>query len=68
MVRNFYSVVVLLVVSTVLLVRSDEDIKELKVDVVHKPEKCDRQSKKGDMLSMHYTGTLHKDGSKFDSR
>ncbi|GFT17838.1 peptidyl-prolyl cis-trans isomerase FKBP7 [Nephila pilipes] len=39
---------------------------ELDIDVLHKPEKCDKQSKKGDMLSMHYKGTLD-DGTEFDS-
>ncbi|KAK6172069.1 hypothetical protein SNE40_018030 [Patella caerulea] len=40
---------------------------ELKIDVLEKPENCERLSKKFDMLQMHYTGTLEKDGSKFDS-
>jgi FK506-binding protein 2 len=39
----------------------------LRVGVKHKPETCDRKSQVGDKLSMHYTGTLYKDGSKFDS-
>jgi hypothetical protein len=39
----------------------------LRVGVKFKPESCDRVSKVGDKLSMHYTGTLYKDGSKFDS-
>ena len=39
---------------------------ELKIDVLEEAT-CDRKSKKGDTLSMHYTGTLEKDGSKFDS-
>lgn len=39
---------------------------ELKVEVVRGSESCDRRSKKGDILSMHYTGTLL-DGKEFDS-
>ncbi|KAG0276114.1 Peptidyl-prolyl cis-trans isomerase fpr2 [Linnemannia exigua] len=40
---------------------------DLVIDVTSKPEGCTKVSKAGDKLSMHYTGTLHKDGSKFDS-
>ncbi|KAG0017411.1 Peptidyl-prolyl cis-trans isomerase fpr2 [Podila clonocystis] len=39
----------------------------LNIDVTHKPEGCKTFSKVGDKLSMHYTGTLHKTGAKFDS-
>lgn len=33
----------------------------------HRPEECPIKSRNGDLLSMHYTGTLRTDGSKFDS-
>ncbi len=39
----------------------------LRIGVKVRPEKCDRRAKDGDRLSMHYTGTLYADGSKFDS-
>ncbi|CAB3226136.1 unnamed protein product [Arctia plantaginis] len=42
------------------------EVTELKVDVVSVPEGCTTKSKHGDMLTMHYTGTLD-DGQKFDS-
>ncbi|KAL3929969.1 MAG: hypothetical protein SGPRY_001732 [Prymnesium sp.] len=40
---------------------------KLRIGVKHKPEPCDKKSKPGDTLSMHYTGTLYSDCSKFDS-
>lgn len=39
----------------------------LKVEVLSVPEGCTTKSKNGDMLTMHYTGTLD-NGNKFDSR
>lgn len=43
------------------------EVTELKVDVESVPEGCTTKSKHGDMLTMHYTGTLD-NGHKFDSR
>ena len=38
----------------------------LKIDYQSKPDACDKQAAAGNMLTMHYTGTLE-DGTKFDS-
>jgi FKBP-type peptidyl-prolyl cis-trans isomerase len=39
----------------------------LTVETTHAVTGCDRKTKAGDPLEMHYTGTLAADGSKFDS-
>jgi FK506-binding protein 2 len=38
----------------------------LKIDVTL-PVECDRKTKAGDKIDVHYKGTLQKDGSKFDA-
>ncbi|XP_033104733.1 peptidyl-prolyl cis-trans isomerase FKBP2-like [Anneissia japonica] len=43
-----------------------EKQKKLQIGVKKKVENCERRSAKGDVLHMHYTGTLE-DGTEFDS-
>ena len=38
----------------------------LGIEYISKPDTCDRLARNGDLLEMHYTGTLE-DGKKFDS-
>lgn len=49
------------------LIICSEEVTELKIETVHKPSDCAREAKRGDLLSMHYKGTLL-DGTVFDSR
>jgi FK506-binding protein 2 len=40
---------------------------ELKIDVTHLPSDCPAKAQTGDKIQVHYTGTLHSNGNKFDS-
>lgn len=58
---NFLS---LLTVSALGLLTSAED---LQIETLHKVESCDRRTKTGDTVQLHYRGTLASDGSEFDA-
>ena len=59
----------LLVLLLIFTLSYGEEEEEVRIEVVEKPpeEECQRRSKDGDLLAMHYTGRLEKDGSVFDS-
>jgi len=51
------------------LVLANEEIRPsgLKIEHVSRPEACEKTAENGNQLTMHYTGTLQSDGTKFDS-
>ena len=63
--RGVFVTVLALLVAVVCAEKKDQ----LRIGVKFRPEGCEsaRKTTKGDKLSMHYTGTLLSDGSKFDS-
>lgn len=40
---------------------------KLRIGKKYKPTECPKMTKKGDMVSMHYTGVLRTTGEEFDS-
>lgn len=57
-----------LVLLSLAVVFAEDELPGIDTEVVFKPEDCTVLTKVGDVLKMHYTGTLQKDGSQFDSR
>ena len=70
----FISVVLIWLVAVVVQCKSREckginldSSEKLRVGIKYRPIECERKSKKGDMLSMHYDGRLYSDCTSFDS-
>jgi len=59
----------LLLAASASLVLANEEIRPsgLKIEHVSRPEACEKTAENGNQLTMHYTGTLQSDGTKFDS-
>merc|ERR1719145_276038 len=58
----------ILTLAAIVAVIAEPETKDsgLKVEYISKPDACDKVARNGDMLSMHYVGTLES-GAKFDS-
>merc|ERR1712088_1140089 len=63
---NTMKVFLLASMATLALAEPEARPSGLKVECLSKPDSCDKVARNGDMLEMHYTGTLE-DGKKFDS-
>jgi len=59
----------LFLAASVSLVLANEEIRPsgLKIEHVSRPDACEKTAENGNQLTMHYTGTLQSDGTKFDS-
>jgi len=42
--------------------------RSFKIEVLHKPENCERSSKYGDQMFVHFVGTKLETGEEFDRR
>merc|ERR1712029_724743 len=58
---------VMLTTTSMMVMGEEKKITKLQIGVKKRVEDCPMKSRKGDKLSMHYRGTLHADGSEFDS-
>ena len=59
---NYIGVLLLLVIPVVLCTPN------FKIDVVYKPNDCERQSRYGDQMFVHFVGRKYGSGEIFDQR
>uniref|UniRef100_A0A0M3IN32 peptidylprolyl isomerase n=2 Tax=Ascaris TaxID=6251 RepID=A0A0M3IN32_ASCLU len=59
-------VIYLLTTLVICVLCNEKKVARLQIGIKKRAEKCEIKSKKGDVLHMHYTGTLE-DGTEFDS-
>eukprot|EP01027_Heterolobosea_sp_BB2_P023759 GEZU01035749.1.p2 GENE.GEZU01035749.1~~GEZU01035749.1.p2 ORF type:complete len:141 (+),score=39.87 GEZU01035749.1:60-482(+) len=59
-------VVILAIICSVADAGKYDNVDRLQVGVKYRPETCERKTKTGDRIRVHYTGTLT-DGTEFDS-
>merc|ERR1711963_50201 len=59
--------ILLTIAVTLVAAGEPKKVTKLQIGVKKRVENCELKSRKGDKLSMHYRGSLHSDGSEFDS-
>lgn len=64
--RTFLVLASLCLLAASAVLADEEEVTELKVETLKKADECTRGAAKGDMLTMHYKGTLTS-GTEFDS-
>lgn len=65
--RSYVSLILVLAASLLPLISASASASGLEIEVTSPVENCNRKTKKGDSVDMHYRGTLASDGSEFDA-
>ncbi|KAF5357385.1 hypothetical protein D9758_005842 [Tetrapyrgos nigripes] len=64
---QFYNWLLCLLFTVTVYAADAQPPTELQIDTTYKPETCSLFAKSGDLVKVHYTGTLFSTGAKFDS-